>query len=174
MTVVKSPKQQQVIKDALASKVKEDTAAKEPRKVPKGFKPPKSLALAADEFFKLREQRRAVQKEADRLQELETAMKMHLIDELPKANSSGIAGKLVRISLVKKDVPRAEDWSKVYANIVDEYQRHAKKKDGQQDGAFALLQRRLGEAAVQEAWAAGKAIDGVGKFTITDLSVSAL
>ena len=53
MATTKSAKQQQIIKATLASKVKEDAAAKEPRKVPKGFKPPKNLALAADEFFTL-------------------------------------------------------------------------------------------------------------------------
>lgn len=162
--------------DKLAAKAAQATKTAGPgervTKYPEGWKAPKTLGLAADALFDTRQKRLALAKEVERLQELETAYKNHLIDNLPKSDANGVAGKVCRVSVVKKDVPRAEDWSKIYANIVADYQKHAKKKDGMQDGAFALLQRRLGEGAVKEAWDAGKVVDGVGKFTVVDLSVN--
>lgn len=139
---------------------------------PEGWKPPKTLALAADLFYETKQKRLAIKKEMDALQTNETALKNYLIDNLPKSNASGIAGKMARVTIVKKEIARAENWPKIYATIVADYNKHAKKKDGMQDGAFALLQRRLGESAVQEAWGAGKIVDGVGKFTIIDISVN--
>lgn len=141
-------------------------------KPPEGWKAPKTLGLAADKLYETRQKRLALAKEVEALQAEETALKNHLIDNLPKSDSNGIAGKVCRVSVVKKDVARAEDWSKIYANIVSDYQKHAKKKDGMQDGAFALLQRRLGEGAVKEAWEAGKVVEGVGKFTVVDVSIN--
>lgn len=141
-------------------------------KYPEGWKEPKSLAAGADLLWQLQQKRSDAQKVADAIEAQEKAVKNWLIDNLPKSDASGVAGKLCRVTAVRKEVPRVEDWSKVYAGIVSDYQRHAKKKDGQQDGAFSLLQRRLGEGAVKEMWEAGLAIDGVGKFTAVTLSVN--
>jgi len=155
-----------------ASKVAGAEGGEKVYKYPEGWKAPKTLAAGADLLWQLQAQRTVAQKIADEIEAKEKAVKNWLIDNLPKSDANGISGKLCRVTIVKKEVPRAEDWSLVYSGIVAEYQKHAKKKDGLQDGAFSLLQRRLGEAAVKEVWEAGKAIQGVGKFTATTLSIN--
>lgn len=141
-------------------------------KYPDGWKAPKTLAQAADRLFETRQKRLALQKQVDAMQADETALKMHLLENLPKDKASGIAGKLARVTAVTKDVPRVEDWSKVYDHIVAEYNSHKRKKDGLQAGAFALLGRTIGKKAVEEAWNAGKTVPGVGTFTVNDISVN--
>lgn len=166
-------------KTALASKAQAakkvaGDASEKAYKFPDGWKPPKTLALAADKLYQTQQARFAMQKEVDRMQEEETALKQHLIASLPKDDASGIAGKVARVTIKKDTVPRAESWPAVYAAIVAEYARHKKQKDGLEDGAFALLQRRLGESAVKEAWNAGLAVPGVGKFTVTSVGINKL
>ena len=162
------------LKDRASKAVKAAGSGNEEKayKYPDGWKEPKSLAAGADLLWQLQQKRAEAQRTADAIEAQEKAVKNWLIESLPKSDASGVAGKFCRVTAVRKDVPRVEDWSKVYAGIVAEYQRHARKKDGQQDGAFALLQRRLGDATVKEMWEAGHAIDGVGKFTAVTLSVN--
>jgi len=114
-----------------------------PYKYPEGWKTPKTLGFAADALWNTRNARLALQKQVDELEAMENALKHHLIENLPKSDAGGVSGHLARVTVTTKDVPRVEDWGKVYAAIVADYKKHAKKKDGQQDGAFAMLQRRL-------------------------------
>lgn len=149
------------------------SASEEPAyKFPEGWKPPKTLAAAADKLFSTRQGRLKLQKEVDALQAEETALKMYLLQNLPKDDASGISGKLARVTAVTKDVPRVENWSEVYAHIVKEYGLHVKRKDGLQDGAFSLLGRSIGKKAVEEQWDAGKVIPGVGTYTVHDISIN--
>jgi hypothetical protein len=141
---------------------------------PLGFKKPKTLGLAADLLWQTRASRLAIQRDVDALQILETAYKQHLIMNLPKADANGVAGKLCRISVSTKEVPQVTNWPDLYKGIIDNYNKHIKKKDGQQDGAFALLNRALGKAAVTEAWNAGEEVQGVGRFTVVDVSINKL
>ena len=136
-------------------------ALKEPRpaRVVAVFKPPKTLGACADLYFTLREQRLAAQKIADAIEVNERAIREHIILTLPKSEASGVAGKLARVSRVIKQVPQIKDWSAFYAYI-------------KKTGSFDLLQRRPGEAAIQERWDAGKVVPGVESFTVVTLSVS--
>jgi hypothetical protein len=143
-----------------------------PYKYPEGWKKPKTLGFAADALWNTRNARLAMQKQVDELEAMENALKHHLIENLPKSDAGGVSGHLARVTVTTKDVPRVEDWGKVYAAIVASYTKHAKKKDGQQDGAFAMLQRRLGEAMVKEKWEAGQIVEGVGKFTVVGVSIN--
>lgn len=136
------------------------------------FKAPKSVALAADALWKKQQERKQAQAVADALEAEEADLKAWIIEELPKSQATGVAGKLCRVTAGRKEVARVEDWPKFYAGVVAEYQSHMRRKDGQQDGAFSLLQRRIGEAAVKERWENGVAIAGVGKFTATTLSIT--
>ena len=138
------------------------------------WKPPRTLGLTADKLYKVRQERLALAKEVEALKAEESALKEHLINNLPKSDSSGIAGKLCRVSITKKEVAKPENWSEIYAGIVADYQKHARKKDGLQDGAFALLQRRLGDSAINEAWENGKVVKGVGRFTLVNVALSKL
>lgn len=157
---------------AKVAKTASKVSTKKEYEYPEGFKKPKSLALGTDTLWELQVKRKAVQKIADALEVQENAIKHYLIENLPKSDASGVAGKFCRVTVGSKEVPHADDWSKVYAGIVADYLAHVKKKDGQQDGAFSLLQRRLGEAAIQEIWKAGESVEGVGVFNAVTLSIN--
>lgn len=155
-----------------AAKTAEAVPTEKKYQYPEGWKAPRTLAMAADKLYETRQKRLAMQKEVDAMQEQETALKMHLLENLPKDAASGVAGKLARVTATSKEVPRVEDWNKVYAHIVAEYTSHKRKKDGLEDGAFSLLGRTIGKKAVEEAWNAGKTVPGVGTFTVNDISIN--
>ena len=136
-------------------------ALKGPRaeRVVDAFKPPKTLGACADLYFTLREQRLAAQKIVDAIEVNERAIREHIIKTLPQSEASGVAGKLARVSRVVKLVPQVKDWAAFYAHI-------------KKTGSFDMLQRRVGEAAIQERWDAGKVVPGVESFTVVTLSVS--
>ena len=128
------------------------------------IKIPKSLALAADMYCKKRDERLALQKEVDALEEYEKALKEHLINSIPKSDATGISGKVCRVSVVTKSVPRVVDWDKFYEYI-------AKNRT---KGSFALLNRAANAKAVTEIWDAGKQVPGVESFTAVTLSLNKL
>jgi hypothetical protein len=121
------------------------------------FKLPKTLAECADLLYETREKRLKVQKNADELEELEKALKAHIIDNLPKSQASGIQGKVASVTLRKKIVASLKDDKKFFAYI---------KKTGD----FDLLQRRLNDAAVQARWEQKKNVPGVEPFTTVTIS----
>jgi hypothetical protein len=129
---------------------------------------PRSLAGCADLLYKTREERYLLQREVDKFSELESRLKEKLIAELPKSIATGIAGKIARVQLETRAVPRVVtgengegSWPAVYAYI----KRHDR---------FDLLHRRLNEAAVKETWAEGEEIPGIEKFNIVSVSCTAL
>lgn len=123
------------------------------------YKFPKTLAACADRLFELREKRLEEQKKVDAIEAEEKAVKEHLIQNLPKSEASGVAGKLCRVTVITKPVPQVQDWDKFYAYV-------GKTK------SFDLLQRRLTDTAIKERWEAGKKIPGVEPFNVVTLSVN--
>lgn len=123
---------------------------------------PKSLAAAADLYFQKREERLALQRQAEALEEFEKELKEYLINNIPKSDATGIAGKLCRVTVVTNPKPIVEDWDSFYAHI-------AKNRS---KGAFALLNRAVNAKAVQDIWDAGKQVPGVGTFNAVTLSVN--
>lgn len=129
-------------------------AAKKP-----AFKLPKSLAACADLLYETRAKRLLIQKDVDALAAQETALKEHLINSLPKGEASGIAGKVARVAVIKKQVPQVEDWDALYKHI-------------KRTGSFDLLGRSLTKAAVEERWAMKKNVPGVVVFDAISVSVT--
>lgn len=125
------------------------------------FKPPKTLGACADLLFQTRAKRLALNKQAEEFEAIESALKTHIIDTLPKSNASGIAGKLARVAVETKKVPIVEDWAKLYSHI---------KKTGD----FDLLGRSLSREGVKQRLEAGKAVPGVGATTVVTVSLSKL
>lgn len=123
---------------------------------------PKSLAAAADLYYTTREARLALERQAEANKEFEAALKDHLINNIPKSDATGIAGKVCRVSVQTKAVPQVSDWDKFY-----EYVAKNRSK-----GAFALMNRAVNAKAVKEIWDAGKQVPGVGKFDAVVLSVN--
>jgi len=123
------------------------------------IKLPKTLAACADELYKTREARLAAQKAVDALQAKESLLKEHLINNLPKSDASGVAGKLARVTVVTKPVPQVSDWDKFYAFV-------------KKTGSFDLMQRRLADSAVKERWDNGKTVPGVEPFNVVSISMN--
>jgi hypothetical protein len=130
--------------------------------VSKEFKPPKSLAACADLLYKIREERYAIQRIAKTLEEKEAALRDHLINNLPKSSATGISGKFATAKVELKRIVQVEDWDKLQKYIV----KNAAK------GSFALLQRRVNAAAVEEIWADKKAVPGCAPFSVPVVSVT--
>jgi len=120
---------------------------------------PKTLGACADQLYKLREQRQALNKQVKELQDQESQIKEHLIQNLPKSDASGVAGKLARASIATKEVASVKDWDKLYKHVL-------KTKD------FSFLQRRVADAAVKDRWEDGKKVPGVEPFNVVSVSVT--
>jgi hypothetical protein len=141
---------------------------------PTWFKLPKTLGACADALYKYREERLALERRAKEFEGAEKALRRYIIEELPQSQSTGVAGRVARVSIVPKPVYSAEDWSLVYAGIVRDYLRHERRKDGMQDAAFALLNRALTASTVKEVYEKGGTIEGVRVFNTKTVSISKL
>lgn len=125
------------------------------------YKFPKSMGLCADRYYELRQERLAAQKVVDKIEAEEKAFKQYIIDNLPKSEASGIAGKLCRVSVSVKDIPQIEND--------EEFFKYIKKT-----GRFDLMQRRLSDASIKEIWESGKEVPGIKHFGAVTLSVNKL
>lgn len=123
------------------------------------FKFPKTMGACADRLYELRQKRLEEQKKVDLIEAEEKALKEHIIQNLPKSEASGVAGKLARVTVVTKEIPQVEDW--------DAFYKYVKKT-----GNFDLMQRRLTDAAVKERWEAGEEIPGVKHFQVVTVSIN--
>jgi hypothetical protein len=121
------------------------------------YKWPKSMGVCADKLYDLRQKRLAQQKIVDELEAEEKALKEHIINTLPKSETSGVA--VARVTITSKDVPQVENWDLFY--------KHVKKT-----GEFELMQRRLSDSAINERWEQGKKIPGVKSFTVVSVSLN--
>jgi hypothetical protein len=112
-------------------------------------------------LYRLREQRLAIEAQAEEVGKKEARVKEFIINNLPKQEATGARGKVAQVRIEKKDVPTAKDWAKIQAFI--------KKYD-----AFDLVQRRLNDTAVKARWAEGKKVPGVEKFSVVTVSCTKL
>ena len=119
---------------------------------------PKKIGTCADKLYKTQNERYALQKEIDKLKEIETLLKNHIIDTLPKDQLSGVSGKLANVSVNTKSVPQVDDWPLFYKHI-------------KRTGNFELLGRAIGKKAVRERWEAGKEVPGVTSHTVVGVSI---
>lgn len=119
----------------------------------------KTPAAAADRWYEVREQRYALQKQVDALAAEESQLREFIINTLPKSQASGITGRVAHAEIKKKNIPQVKSWPLFYAHIL-------KTKD------FSFLQRRVSDKAVEERWAANKAVPGVQKFTAITVSLT--
>lgn len=138
---------------------KPDTAKSPPTKATPLRAIPKTLGACADALYTARAERHALNKEAAAIEEFEKRLKDHIIATLPKSDSTGVAGKIARVTTVTKMVPTVEDWPKFHAYV-------------KKTGAFELLQKRLADTAINERWDAGKTVPGVVPFNVVTVSVT--
>lgn len=131
----------------------------QPKRFEKGHPLPRSIGLCADEYHEVRDIRLAMEKDVEKVKERETELREHIIGTLSKSDDTGAAGRFYRAQVLSKDAYRATDWGQVQSYI-------------QQTGRFDLLQKRLGEKAVAEMYAAGELPPGIEHLTVPDLSIT--
>ena len=126
----------------------------------KAIKFPKSLAVCADKYYELRQQRLKMQKEVDALAEMESAYKNHLIDNVPKSKATGVQGRIANATIVTNEKPRVED-----PEAFRKYMNRTKR--------FDLANKLQPSApAIREMWEAGKTIPGIEKFNLVTVSLT--
>lgn len=143
---------------AAIKKVTPEAANLKPEKA-KPFKIPKKLGEVADLLYATRAARLAKEKEAEELKSQESQLKQHLIDNLPKSETTGVAGKTARVQVVVKQRVGVDNWDALYAHI-------------KKTGAFDLLQRRVSDTAVKDRWENSKQVPGVSATPVVDVSIT--
>lgn len=128
----------------------------------KGAPMPKSLGRCADLYHDVRELRLLMEKECEAIKSRETEIQEHIINNLPKGDT-GASGMRYRAQVKTEDKPQVSDekggWPAVWAFI--------KKTD-----RFDLLQKRLGEKAIQDMWDDGQEVPGVAVVHVPKLSIT--
>lgn len=125
------------------------------------IKLPKTLAACADRLYQIREEKGRIKAELEKVEREEGVLREHIIEQLPKSDATGIAGKIARAKIESKSIPTARDWDKIHAYI---------KKTGN----FDIVQRRLSVGAVNELLDAKKKVPGVEMFQSKTVSVTKL
>jgi hypothetical protein len=123
------------------------------------FKLPKTVGQAADRLYKLKEMKAELAKQEAAIEEEQKALKAFIINTLPKSEATGVAGKVARVTVVTKEVPRVEDWDLFWSKF-------NKKTD------YDLLNRAINVTAANLRLDAGKKVPGVGLFSVTSVSLN--
>lgn len=121
--------------------------------------PAKITGALADRLAATRDKRLALQKDVDKLQAEETAIKEHIINLLPKSETSGVAGKFYRVTVVNKSRPQIEDWEKFQPWLT-------------KNKAWDCISHALAPAGIKERWDAGKEVPGVVEFQYPSVSIN--
>jgi len=116
-------------------------------------------ARLADEIYLLREDRLAIERQAESHKKREAALKALLRDRMIRANQTRIGGLHGQISCTPELVAEIVDWDKYWAYI-------GKTK------SWDLLQKRPHQAAIDLRWEAGTDIPGCKKNRVYNLHVS--
>jgi hypothetical protein len=125
------------------------------------FKIPKTMGACADLLYSLREDRLALEKEADAISKNESLLRDHIINSLPKDDSTGTRGKIAQVTISTKVKPSPRDWSLIWKFII-------------KNKAYDLLQHRCNEAAVAARWEEGIEIPGMDKYNAVTVSCTKL
>jgi hypothetical protein len=129
----------------------------------KGAPIPQSIGRCADLYAETRAVRLAMEKEVKAVAEREAEIREHIINNLSKSEDTGASGLRYRAQIVNKTVPKIAEgdagWPKLWAFIA-------------KNNRFDLLQKRLGEKAVEDMWENGEAVPGVDKFNTPTVSIT--
>ena len=118
-----------------------------------------TLQELADQYYTAKRLRMDKEREAFKLQEIETELKGQLISIMMQEKLTVVGGQSCIIRYKRKMKPHPADWSKIWGHI-------------QSTGEFELLFKRLTDSAVQERWEAGIEVPGVDRFPIDDITVT--
>lgn len=96
-----------------------------------------TLGEQIDAIYDLKQEKKALEEQAEQIQRVIDAKELLLLDELDKQNTVKATGRRASVSVGETIVPQVEDWDTFYAFI----KRH---------NAFELLQRRPSVEAWRE------------------------
>lgn len=120
---------------------------------------PSNTAECVDAYYKLQQQRLAKGREVKRLEEIERRLKESLIQTIPKSKATGIRGQVAQAVVNTDEVPVVDDQEKLWKYL-------------QRTKNYHLVNNlKASSPAVKELWNEGKSVPGVGKFTVTKLSL---
>lgn len=115
----------------------------------------------ADALYAAREERYALQHRITKMEKEESELKDKLRAALLKLKGQTVGGRVARVTLKVKQVPRAVNWDATWKHI-------------QKTGEFDLLHKRLNEEAVRARWDAKQSVPGVQAESVSTLSVEKL
>lgn len=120
---------------------------------------PKGLGPCIDMLYKLREVRLVAQRALKAREEEEDALETHILESFTKDKVEGAKGEVAQASRLPWERPIIADWDKFIAHVMKTKQ-------------FDLLQKQVPKRAVEERWAAGKAVPGLDKIGGVKLSLT--
>lgn len=142
---------------------------------PVTFKAPKTLAECADRLHSTRQLRLDLQKQVDAYAAEESFLSEHLIKNLPKSQATGIAGKLIRATVVDKDVFQIKsDPDKGTEQSWTELRDYIVKNNKKNPGVWGLLNKAINQATAKEMDSAGKLPPGLAKISVPKISLTKL
>lgn len=159
---------EQIMEEMAKRKREEIPISDEPKRVtekdlkdalPKGFTLLKTAASRADLLYAVNKHRLAEQNKLKEYSEFEVLLNRWFIENLVAGDSSGVAGKIGRVEIKKKDFVSVADWNKFNA-----YVKRNKADD--------LLTIKANDKAIKERWEDGKQIPGIEKGTIKVISLT--
>lgn len=116
--------------------------AAEPRAPKPEIKLPKTAAAVTDLFYKTQQERYAIQARAKRLEAVESACREWLINNLPKAEASGVSGKLARSYVENKDIITVADWTELHKYVIATCKTNP--------GIWGIFQKRITSEMAEE------------------------
>lgn len=129
---------------------------------------PASLGRCADLYRDVRDLRLAMQKEVEAVQAREAEIRDHIVRTLETSADTGAAGLRYRAQLVHKTAYRLKSadenspeggWKTFTAWV-------------RANNRFDMLQKRLNEKAVADAYENGQPVPGLERMTIPDVSIT--
>lgn len=124
-----------------------------------------TVAKAADELYRIREERLEHDRESNRLKTEEARFRDYLIDQLPKGEASGTRGMVASAYVDEAPQYSVNDWGKFYAEVVRQYTR-AKTPEARLS-AFRFLNRAVSQEPMKEMWEdGGKLFPGAQRIPV--------
>lgn len=119
----------------------------------------KTLGGVADQLYRLRNERLALQEKVDAMRHKEKALREHALSLLAHERAESARGKSATITKVVRDVPSVQDWDKVY--------RWVKEHD-----ALDLFERRIHRQAWRDRVEEEGPVSGILAEQVVDLHIT--
>lgn len=116
-------------------------------------------AKLVDSYIVKKAARLIADKKAAELKKEEDDLKKKLVEIAIESKAKSLGGSHGTVNYHRKNKPTVTDWDALYAYI--------KAHD-----AWELLQKRIGEKAVEERWEDEIVVPGVGTFPVDELTIS--